>query len=201
MSRNIGPKTRLSRRFGEDLGLKTNAAVTAKRLEKAPGQHGSKMRRKLSQYGLQLKEKQKLRAIYGISEKQLVKLYKDATKAKTNTGMTLLSYLERRLDNVIYRLGWAPTRAAARQLVNHGHFLIGGMRQDIPSYQVVIGDIITLKPRSSKVAVLTDAIKNSEAESPWLSRQAAAAKVTALPKREEINENIQEQLIVEFYSR
>jgi small subunit ribosomal protein S4 len=202
MSRYIGPKTKLSRKFGEDLSLKVNAAKTARRLVQPPGQHGAKMRRKLSQYGLQLKEKQKVKAIYGVSEKQLVRLYQEATTKETNTGMTLLSYLERRLDNVIYRCGLAPTRAAARQLVNHAHFFINGKKVNIPSYRVKVGEVISVRPRSTGVKVIAEAIKNNEvAEADWFKVKAGVIQITTIPNREDTRENIDEQLIVEYYSR
>ncbi|MBQ6450165.1 30S ribosomal protein S4 [bacterium] len=202
MSRYTGPKTRISRKFNEDLSLKTNAAKTSRRLMQAPGQHGAKMRRKLSQYGLQLKEKQKVKALYGVSEKQLVRLYQEAASKQTNTGMTLLSYLERRLDNVIYRAGFAPTRAAARQLVNHAHICVNNRKLDIPSYRVQVGDVVTIAPTSSGIKVISEAIKNNDKEDlEWLKIKAGAIKVASLPKRENTMENIEEQLIVEFYSR
>ena len=202
MSRYTGPKTKLSRKFAEDLSLKTNAAKTARRLAQAPGQHGAKMHRKPSQYGMQLKEKQKVKTIYGLNEKMMHRLYQEAASKETNTGMTLLSYLERRLDNVVYRSGLAPTRAAARQLVNHAHFLVNGKRMDIPSYRVQIGDVISPKPASTKNKVLAEAIKNNEVDVPqWLKMKAGIIKVDKLPLREDTRENIEEQLIVEFYSR
>ncbi len=202
MSRYIGPKTKLSRKFGEDLSLKTNAAKTARRLMQAPGQHGAKMRRKLSQYGLQLKEKQKVRALYGLSEKQLVKLYKEATSKETNTGMTLLSYLERRLDNVIYRANFAPTRAAARQLVNHAHFYVNGKKMDIPSYRVHVNDVISIKPSSNSHKNLAAAIKNNEkTDGGWFNIKGGIINIVTLPIRENTFEKIDEQLIVEYYSR
>jgi small subunit ribosomal protein S4 len=202
MSRYIGPKIKPSRRFGEDLSLKTNATKTARRLMQAPGQHGAKLRRKLSQYGLQLKEKQKVRAIYGVSERQLVRLYQEASKQETNTGMTLLTYLERRLDNVVYRIGLASTRAAARQLVNHGHFLVNGKKMSIPSYRVEVNDVVSVKPRSSKIAIIAEAVKNdARTELSWLQVKGGIAKVATLPKREDIRETIDEQMIVEYYSR
>ncbi|MBQ6436254.1 30S ribosomal protein S4 [bacterium] len=202
MSRYTGPKTRVSRRFNEDLSLKTNAAKTARRLMQAPGQHGAKMRRKLSQYGLQLKEKQKVKAIFGVGEKQLVRLYDEASSKETNTGMTLLSYLERRLDNVIYRAGLAPTRAAARQLVNHAHFYVNGHKQNIPSYRVQVGDVISVRPSSSSIKVISEAIKNNEKEDlQWLKVKGGVVKVVSLPQRESTTEVIDEQLIVEYYSR
>lgn len=202
MSRYTGPKTKLSRKFGEDLSLKTNASKTARRLAQAPGQHGAKMRRKLSQYGMQLKEKQKVKALYGVSEKSMERLYQEASSKQTNTGMTLLSYLERRLDNVIYRAGLAPTRPAARQLVNHAHFLVNGKRMDIPSYRVQVGDVISPKPSSAKHKVLAQAIKDNDTTPPeWLKIKAGIVNVAKLPLREDTRESIEEQLIVEFYSR
>lgn len=202
MARYTGPKTKLSRKFGEDLSLKTNSSKTARRLMQAPGQHGAKMRRKMSQYGLQLKEKQKAKALYGLTEKQLVRLYQDATRKETNTGLTLLFFLERRLDNVIYRAGFAPTRAAARQLVNHAHFFVNGKKMDIPSYRVSVNDVISVKPSSSSINVLSDAIKNNEkTDLNWLKIKAGVIQVANLPNREDITEPIDEQLIVEFYSR
>ncbi|MBQ6437760.1 30S ribosomal protein S4 [bacterium] len=202
MSRYTGPKTKISRRFGEDLSLKTNAAKTARRLAQAPGQHGAKMRRKMSQYGIQLKEKQKVRAIFGVSEKQLTRLYQEATTKDTNTGMTLLSFLERRLDNVLYRAGFAPTRAAARQLVNHAHFDVNGHKMDIPSYRVQVGDIVTVRKNSASIKVITDAIKdNDKTDLGWLKIKSGVIKVDSLPARENTTEHIDEQQIVEYYSR
>ncbi len=202
MSRYTGPKTRLSRKFGEDLSLKTNAAKSARRLMQAPGQHGARMRRKMSQYGIQLKEKQKVKALYGVTEKQLVRLYKEAAAKETNTGITLLSFLERRLDNVLFRAGFAPTRAAARQLVNHSHFYVNGKKMDIPSYRVNLNDVVSVRPSSSSIHIISDAIKNNEkTDTGWLQIKAGVIKVTNLPVREHILENIDEQLIVEFYSR
>ena len=202
MSRYTGPKTKISRRFGEDLSLKTNAAKTARRLAQAPGQHGAKMRRKMSQYGIQLKEKQKVRAIFGVSEKQLTRLYQEATTKDTNTGMTLLSFLERRLDNVLYRAGFAPTRAAARQLVNHAHFDVNGHKMDIPSYRVQVGDIVTVRKNSASIKVISDAIKdNDKTDLGWLKIKSGVIKVDSLPARENTTEHIDEQQIVEYYSR
>ena len=202
MSRYTGPKTKVSRRFGEDLSLKTNAAKTARRLLQAPGQHGAKMRRKMSQYGIQLKEKQKVRAIFGVSEKQLSRLYAEAATKDTNTGMTLLSYLERRIDNVLYRAGLAPTRAAARQLVNHAHFDVNGAKMDIPSYRVRVGDVISVRANSAHIKVISDAIKDNEkTDLGWLKIKSGVIKVDSLPTREHTTESIDEQQIVEYYSR
>lgn len=202
MARYTGPKNKLARKIGEDLGLKTNALKVAKRLGMRPGQHGARGRRKISDYGVQLKEKQKVKFIYGIQEKQMLSLYTKATKTSTATGATLLSLLERRLDNVVYRMGWAPTRAAARQLVNHGHVQVNTKKMSIPSYLVSINDVINLKEKTLSIPVVSALLKEEGVVTPaWLERKGAAGKVARLPQREDIKEVIEEQLIVEFYSR
>jgi small subunit ribosomal protein S4 len=201
MARYIGPKNKLARKIGEDLGLKTNALKVAKRLGIRPGQHGAKGRRKLSDYGVQLKEKQKVKYIYGVMEKQLRHLYEAASKNPTATGAALLSLLERRIDNTIYRLGFAPTRAAARQLVNHGHVMVNGKKMGIPSYKVGVNDVLTLKAKTTGIPVVAALLKEEGHVPAWLERKGPAAKVLRLPEREDIQEVIDEQLIVEFYSR
>jgi small subunit ribosomal protein S4 len=202
MSRYTGPKNKLSRKIGEDLGLKTNAVKVARVVNQRPGQHGAKNRKKLSDYGVQLREKQKVKYIYGVNERQLRHLYDIATKNPTATGSALLGLLERRLDNVVYRMGWAPTRAAARQFVNHGHFQINGKKMDIPSYSVKVSDVVSVKGKSTSVPMLAERIKDNVGEVPaWLEKKGAAGKVARLPERGEIREAIEEQLIVEYYSR
>lgn len=201
MARYTGPKNKLARKIGEDLGLKTNALKVAKRLMILPGQHGARGRRKISDYGKQLKEKQKVKYIYGILEKSLQKQYNEASKNPTATGAALLSLLERRLDNVVYRLGWSPTRTAARQLVNHGHIQVNGKKMNIPSYQVHIDDVINVKGKSTKSPLLSERLKEAKAAVSWLESKGAVAKIAKLPVREDIAENIDEQLIVEYYSR
>lgn len=201
MARYTGPKLKLSRKVGEDLNLKTNALKTARRLNMRPGQHGAKGRRKLSDYGVQLKEKQKLRFLYGILEKQLRKLYEMAIKNPTATGSTLLSLLERRLDNVVYRMGWAPTRAAARQLVSHNHLSVNGKKMNIPSYQVKVGDVLVLKDSAVKMPVVSALLKEPPTTPEWVETKGPAGTVTRLPEREDIREPIEEQLVVEYYSR
>lgn len=202
MARYTGPKNKLSRKIGEDLGLKTNALKTARRLMVRPGQHGAKGRRKLSDYGVQLKEKQKVKIIYGILEKQLRKLYEQASKNPTATGAALLSLLERRLDNVAYRAGWAKTRAAARQLVAHGHVKVNGKKMSVPSYSVSVDDVVTLKEKSAGKSFVSENLKeNKQASVEWLSNKGPATKVNRLPERKDITDVIDEQLIVEFYSR
>lgn len=202
MARYIGPKNKLARKIGEDLGLKTNAMKVAKRLGIRPGQHGAKGRRKMSDYGVQLKEKQKVKFVYGIMERQMSKLFVEASKNPTATGAAFLSLLERRLDNTIYRLGYALTRAAARQLVNHGHVMVNGSKMGIPSYQVQVNDVINLKAKTTAIPMVSDLLKEDGFQPPaWLERKGPAGKVVRLPQREDIQEVIAEQLIVEFYSR
>lgn len=201
MARQIGPKQRLQRQIGEDLGLKTNALKVARRLSIRPGQHGVKGHRKLSNYGIQLKEKQKLKFIYGVMEKQLRATYQEASKNPAATGSVMLSLLERRFDNAVYRAGFAPTRASARQLVNHGHFLINGKKMNIPSYKVQVGDVITMKEKTSHVPQVAGAMKEEKVVPAWLERNNSQLKVAKLPVREDITEKVDEQLIVEFYNR
>lgn len=201
MARYTGPKNKLARKIGEDLGLKSNPLKVARRLSIRPGQHGSRGRRKLSDYGIQLKEKQKLKYLYGVLEKQLRRLYEDASKNPTATGSALLSLLERRLDNVVYRAGWAPTRAAARQLVNHGHVTVNGGKMNIPSYRVQVDDMLTLTDKATKIPVVADLVKSDIAAPEWIEKKQGVAKVARLPQREDITEAVEEQLVVEFYSR
>lgn len=202
MARYTGPKHKLQRKIGEDLNLKTNAVKSAKRLTVRPGQHGARGRRKLSDYGVQLKEKQKVKYIYGILEKQLRKLYAEASKNPTATGSALLSLLERRLDNVVFRAGWVPTRAAARQLVSHNHIQVNGQKMNIPSYSVQVGDQIIIRPKSTKIPLIVENLSDDAKKAPsWLKVKGAAAKVEQIPERKEITEVIDEQLIVEYYSR
>ena len=201
MSRYTGPKNKLARQIGEDLGLKSNPLKVGKRIGIRPGMHGKKMRRKISDFGQQLQEKQKIRFIYGVTEKQLRKLYESATKTPTATGTVLLRLLERRLDNVLYRMKFAPTRAAARQLVNHGHVQVNGKKMSIPSYLVNIDDLVSVKSSGSKIPAIAESIKNASSVAVWLSIKGGAGKVTRFPEREEIDGSINEQSIVEYYSR
>lgn len=202
MSRYTGSKNKLQRRIGEDLGLKTNAVKVARVINTRPGQHGVKNKRKLSDYGTQLKEKQKLRYIYGITEKQLHKLYVEATKNPTATGAALLNLLERRLDNIVYRLGWTATRAAARQMVSHNHILVNGKKMNIPSYTVDVNDVVTVKSNFVSSPAVAERLKEEPNAIPaWLERKGAAGKVLRYAERAEIREAVEEQLIVEYYSR
>ncbi len=202
MARYTGPKQRLQRQVGEDLGLKTNALKTAKRINVKPGQHGAKRHRRLSDYGLQLQEKQKLKYIYGILEKQLKKLYHQAESSPLGTGPALLAFLERRLDNVVYRLGWAPTRASARQLTAHHHVMVNGKKMSVPSYEVKEGDVIQLKEKATNIPVVAEGLKDDSYNPPeWLERKHNVGKVLRLPEKDEVDEKVDVQLIVEFYSR
>lgn len=199
MAKYVGPKDKLSRREGFDLFGK-GAKLT--RLNVPPGVHGPKGTRRQSQYGRQLREKQKVKRIYGVLEKQFRRYVEKALKSKKNTGETLLSLLEKRLDNVVYRLGFVPSRPAARQLVSHKHVLINGKVVNIPSYQVKPGDIITLKNIAMEIPSIKRLLEEKELKTPaWLKRKAAAGKVEKDPIREDITEPITEQDIVEFYSR
>ncbi len=201
MARYTGPRNKLARQIGEDLGLKSNALKTARRVAVRPGQHGAKGRRKLSDYAVQLKEKQKLKYTYGILEKHLRRQYAAATNSTTSTGETLLSYLERRLDNVVYRMGWAPTRAAARQIVSHGHVTVNNKKMDVPSYQVKVNDVLSLDTDAANIPYVAALISDEVPAAAWLSKKATVGKIERLPERADIAENIQVQLVVEYYSR
>lgn len=202
MARQHGPKNKLARKIGQDLGLKSNPLKVAKRLNVRPGVHGHKMRRKMSDFGRQLQEKQKVRFIYGIQEKYLRNLFNVAMKTPLATGQSLLKLLELRLDNVVYRIGLAPTRAAARQMVTHGHVMVNGKRVSVPSYRVAVGDVVQLDDKATKIPYVVDLIASKTLTPPkWLERTVNAGKVVAIPTREDIAEGIEEQLVVEYYSR
>jgi small subunit ribosomal protein S4 len=197
--RYTGPKDRLSRRENFDL---FGAAAKITRLGVPPGVHGPKGTKGSSQYGKQLREKQKVKRLYGIMEKQFERYMTEAFKSKGNTGEALLVRLERRLDNIIYRLGFAPGRPAARQLVSHRHVLVNGLKVNIPSYQVSVGDVITMDGKAFAIPEVKKAFDQEDFKAPaWLERKAAAGKVAKLPAREDIPEAVSEQDIVEFYSR
>lgn len=201
MSRHTGPRNKLARAIGQDLGLKTNALKVAKRLNIPPGQHGAKNRRRGSDYGVQLKEKQKVKFIYGITEKQLRRVYADASKSTGNTGEMLLSLLELRLDNAVYRLGFAPTRAAARQLVNHGHVLVNEKKLSIPSYRTRPAEVVTLTKKGASIPLIETMVKEDAAVPAWLEKKGAVGTIARKPERQDIAEAIEEQLVVEYYSR
>ncbi|MEZ0344444.1 MAG: 30S ribosomal protein S4 [Caldimicrobium sp.] len=210
MARYTGPRCRLCRREGMKLFLKGERCYTDKcafeRRSYPPGQHGpTQLRVKLSDYGVRLREKQKVKRIYGISEKQMRKYYDMAINMPGPSGHNLLQLLERRLDNVVYRLGFAQSRAQARQMVNHGFFLVNGKPVDIPSYLVKPGDVIELKEkyRSNQQIQESLQVRMQRGIPPWLELDADNFKgvVKALPSREDITIPIQESYIIEFYSR
>ncbi len=198
--RYTGPKDRLSRREGVDL---FGAGAKLTRLSVPPGMHGPKgARRKISDYGRQLREKQKTKRIYGISEKQLERYVSEAEKIKGNTGDVLVKFLETRLDNVVYRLGFAPTRAAARQIVSHGHILVDGKKINIPSYRVKMGQTVALDPKAQGIPEVKKLLEAKDVTiAPWLERVAAIGKIASEPERKDVFEPISEQDIIEFYSR
>ncbi|MCE7898308.1 MAG: 30S ribosomal protein S4 [bacterium] len=202
MARYTGPRNKTARRLGVDLGLKTNPKSLERRLQTPPGQHGKKGRGKMSDYGIQLAEKQKVKAIYGVLERQFSKYYEVATKSSEATGEAMLSLLERRLDNVIYRLHLAPTRRAARQIVSHGNALVNGRKLSIPSYRVNVEDVVTLSATGLAIPAVKAMQEEKDVKLPaWLDKKASVGKVLRMPVRSDISEVINEQLIVEFYSR
>lgn len=199
MARYTGPKDKLSRREGFDLFGK-GAKLT--RLLVPPGQHGPRRVKKLSDFGKQLREKQKTKRIYGILERQFKRYVKKALAQRGNTGEALISLLERRLDNAVYRLGFTLTRPQARQLVSHGHVKVNGKRVNIPSFGVDVGDTIELLQKAAKIPVVSRLLQEKDPSLPgWLERKATFGRVTRLPVREDVVEPIIEQKIVEFYSR
>ncbi|MCL1587120.1 MAG: 30S ribosomal protein S4 [Actinomycetia bacterium] len=201
MARYTGPRTKVSRRARQLLD--ENKAKYFDRRPYPPGQHG-RGRIRESQYLIQLREKQKLKFIYGVLEKQFRRYYKNAAKASGITGTNLLVILETRLDNVVYRSGLASTRPQARQLVNHAHFLVNGKKVDIPSYSVRPGDVVTVKERSLEILPIQHAIDTVGRSVPdWLQVDAGDRKITvdSYPARDQIDTEIKEQLIVELYSK
>lgn len=209
MARYRGPVCRLCRREGMKLFLKGERCYKEKcaieRRNAPPGQHGGARRRKVRAYGLQLREKQKLRRIYGLLEGQFRRTFAEANRRKGVTGETLLRLLELRLDNVVYSMGFATSRVQARQLVRHGHLEIDGRRVDIPSYRVRPGMEIAVRERSRKSPAIVEAMDFAQGRGipPWIELDAASfrGKVLEVPSREDIRFPIQEQLIVELYSR
>lgn len=201
MSRYTGPSWKISRRLGISL------SGTGKELARrpyVPGQHGPTNRSKLSEYGLQLAEKQKLRHTYGMNERQFRNLFVQASKIKEGTlGYNFMVLLERRLDNVVYRLGLATTRRQARQLVNHGHITVDGKRVDIPSFRVEVGQVIGVREKSQNVATIKDAVEATVSRPSFVTFDADKLEgaLSRLPERDEINQEINEALIVEFYNK
>ena len=201
MARYTGPKTKIARKFGEPIFGEDK--VLAKR-NYPPGQHGNNKRRKLSEYGTQLKGKQKAKYTYGVLEKQFRNLFNKASRKEGVTGELLLQMLECRLDNIVYRLGIAPTRAAARQLVLHRHITVNGSVLNIPSYSVKPGEVVAVREKSKSLEVIEDALAGfNHSKYPWIEWEESVkgGKLLHLPQREDIPENIKEQLIVELYSK
>ena len=201
MARYIGPKSRIARRFGEAI---FGPDKVLDRRNYAPGQHGVNRRKKMSEYGTQLAEKQKAKYTYGVLERQFRLLFAQASRIKGITGEILLQLLESRLDNVVYRLGMAPTRAAARQLVSHRHITVDGKVVNIPSFQVKPGQVVAVREKSKSLEVIAASLDGfNHSKYPWLEWNEAemAGKYLNIPQREDIPENIKEQLIVELYSK
>jgi len=208
LARYTGPSCRLCRRENMELFLKGDRCYTdkcaIKRRNYPPGQHGQG-RSKVSAYGVQLREKQKVRRIYGLLEKQFRSYFAEADRLKGVTGENLLFLLEKRLDNVVYRLGFASSRSESRQLIRHGHFTLNGRKVNIPSIQIKLGDIIDLREKSRKIASITDSLESvvRRGVPQWLEldRDAFKGIIKGLPTREDIVTPIQEQLVVELYSK
>ena len=206
MGRNIGPKNKLARRFGLNLGLKSNPTKVAKRLNQMPGVHGKgkKAGVGVTGYGKQLAEKQKAKIVYGMREKQFRRYVTEATRQTGDSGYNLLRMLETRLDNVIYRMGFAITRAQARQLVTHNMFLLNGKRMNIPSHLVKVGDVVSLKESKSKKKFfenISDKLAKAELPS-WVSVDAnkKTGKILNLPKDMDFEKVFDVKMIIEFYS-
>ena len=201
MARYTGPTSKIARKFGEPI-FGPDKVLDKKNY--GPGQHGNQRRRgKQSEYAMQLQEKQKAKYTYGILEKQFSNLFKEALRRKGITGEILLQLCETRLDNVVYRLGIAPTRRAARQMVTHKHIVVNDNITNIPSYSLKIGDVVSVREKSKSLEMVGASLAASSQESDWLewNVDTMTGKVLALPEREQIPENIKEQLIVELYSK
>lgn len=201
MARYTGPKTKIARKFGDPI---FGPDRSFEKKNYPPGQHGNNRRRgKKSEYATQLAEKQKAKYTYGILERQFAKMFDKASRSKGITGEVLLQLCEGRLDNVVYRLGMAPTRSGARQIVGHRHITVNGELVNIPSYQVKEGDVIAVREKSKSMIVITNAIANRKDAYEWLewNDSSQSGKFLSTPLRAQIPENIKEQLIVELYSK
>lgn len=199
------PKGKLVRKFGENIFGNPKYDRILNRKPYGPGQHGQSRRRRLSNYGTQLREKQKIKILYGVLEKQFRNYFKKADKMTGETGTNLMQLLEQRLDNIVYRLGFAPTRAAARQLVNHGHFLVNNCKVNIASFSVKPGDAIQVRARSKKIDLILDSMKRikGDIDLPWLELDKAkmTGSMIAIPEREDMQVLVNEQMVVELYSK
>ncbi|MBC8174652.1 MAG: 30S ribosomal protein S4 [Candidatus Marinimicrobia bacterium] len=205
MAKYTGMRGKIVRRFGDNIFGNPKFDRILERKNYGPGQHGQSRRRRPSNYGLQLMEKQKMKYTYGLLERQFRRFYKKAEKMKGETGINLVQLLERRLDNVVFRLGFATTRNSARQLVNHKHFLVNGKPANIPSYIVKPNDEIKVRDKSRKLTVIHDSLKRikGDLDLPWLKLDKATLTGTFLqiPERDQIKEKFTEQLVVELYSK
>lgn len=205
--RYTGPKNRIARREGIDLGLKTPGSKSHSRLMKKiavpPGQHGINKRKKVSERGRQIRETQKLRYMFGLSAKQLKNYFAKAVATKGNTALFLCALLESRLDNVVYRLGLAPTRAAARQFVSHGHIKVNDKKVTIPSYQLKAGDVVAFgSEKIQKAPVVQQTLETKDLIlAPWLEKQASVGKLTEKPNESILKEQIDLRLVIEYFSR
>ncbi len=201
MARYLGPQTKIARKFGEPI---FGADKSFEKKKYPPGMHGPNKRRKQSsEYGIQLLEKQKAKYTYGLLERQFSNTFRKAQRMKGVTGSNLLGLLESRLDNVVYRLGIAPTRRAARQLVGHKHITVNGMVLNVSSYSLSAGDVVAVREKSKSLEIIVDALSSNSSNYPWLEWDGdkKAGKFLGMPERELIPENIKEQLIVELYSK
>lgn len=201
MAKYIGPKSKIARKFGEAI-FGPDKVLSKKNYP--PGQHGNNRRKKSSEYGIQLREKQKAKYTYGVLEKQFRNMYEKAKSNPGVTGVILLQLLESRLDNIVFRLGFSPTRAGARQLVGHRHITVDGKVVNIPSYQVKPGQVVAVREKNKSMVVINESLNGfNHSKYPWIEWNPSAMAGTYLhqPEREDIPENIKEQLIVELYSK
>lgn len=200
MARYTGPKHRLARREGINILDKSSASLQ-RRLNIPPGQHGRKRKKRLSEFGEQLREKQKAKITYGLLEKQFKKLFQYVESQRSETGELLVALLETRLDNLVYRLGFAKSRAGARQLVSHGHVLVNEKKVNIPSYQAKAGDLISITANSQNNPAILQAMEDKKEFLPFIERKGALGKLLRMPKKEDLEVPFNTQLIIEYYSR
>jgi len=201
MARYTGPKHKLARREGVNILDKTSQSLQ-RRLNVPPGIHGRKRKRRLSEYGTQLREKQKAKATYGLLEKQFKKLVQTVQKRKGETGEMIVSLLETRLDNLVYRLGFARSRTMARQFVSHGHIFVNGKKVNIPSYEVKVDDVISISTTIQKNPVVLELLNDKEIKIlPFIKKEGVSGKLVRMPKKEDLEVPFDLQLIIEYYSR
>mgnify|MGYP001163553482 FL=1 len=205
MAKNQVAKGKLVRKFGTNIFGNPKYDKLLNRKPFSPGQHGQSRRARLSNFGVQLKEKQKIKFMYGLLEKQFKNCFEKADKMKGETGTNLLQLLERRLDSVVFRLGFAPTRPSGRQLVNHGHFMVNGRKVNIPSALLKIGDVIQVKEKSKKLDIILESVKQikGDLDISWLQLDKAKMQGTVIeiPERDQMDQTINDRLVVELYSK